>query len=227
LLYYDGILQKTAPKFSSLFPKPTPVDPSVVLPVLTYKQFLSQTGQPASVLVDLGKTTAALYIATLDGTDKEVVVKFTARYNEKAHRILATAGFSPELHFCELVVGGLYMVVMDRVDGKSLWQLQIDKRLIPTVVLEHVRQAMSLLHKQNIVFGDLRDPNILYDASKGHTWIVDFDWPGVDGVSRYPATLNSTNQWQEEVSPYGIMRKAHDLWQLERLENLCLCQCGA
>lgn len=202
------------------------MDPSVVLPVLAYKQFLFQTGQPASVLVDLGKTTATLYIATLDGTGKEAVVKFTARYNEKAHRILASAGFAPKLHFCGLVVSGLYMVVMDRVDGKSLWQLQIDKTPVPTVVLEHVRQAISL-HKQNIVFGDLREPNILYDASKGCTWIVDFDWPGVDGVSRYPATLNSTNPWQEEVSPYGIMRKAHDLWQVERLENLCLCQCGA
>lgn len=47
--------------------------------------------------------------------------------------------------------------------------------------------------------------------------IIDFDWPGVDGVSRYPATLNCTNNCAEEVLPYGIMHKAHDLWQLERL----------
>jgi hypothetical protein len=122
--YYDEIGQETAPKLSSLFPKPTPMDPSVVLPVLTYKQFLSRTGQPASALVDLGKTNTAMYIATLDGADEEVVVKFTPRYNAKAHSILANAGFAPKLHFCGRVVGGLYMVVMDRVDGKSLWQLQ-------------------------------------------------------------------------------------------------------
>ena len=70
------------------------------------------------------------------------------------------------------------MVVMDRVDGKSLWQIQTDKTPIPTIVLEHVRQAVHLLHQQNIVFGDLRDPNILYDASKNCTVIVDFDWSG-------------------------------------------------
>ena len=64
-----------------------------------------------------------MYIATLDGTEKEDIVKFTVRYNEKAH-ILADAGFAPKLHFCGRVVGGLYTVVMD---AKSLWQLQTDK----------------------------------------------------------------------------------------------------
>ncbi len=219
--YYDEVGQETAPKLSSLFPNPTPVDPSVVLPVLTFKQFLSRAGQPASALVDLGKTNTAMYIATLDCADKEVVVKFTPRYNAKAHTILASAGFAPKLHFCGRIVGGLYMVVMDRVDGKSLWQLQTDKTPIPTIVLEHVRQAVHLIHEQNIVLGDLRDPNILYIASKSCAVVVDFDWPGVDGVDRYPATLNPTNEWQEDVSPYGIMRKAHDLWQLERLEDIC------
>lgn len=38
---------------------------------------------------------------------------------------------------------------------------------------------------------------------------------------RYPAALNPTNQWPEEAFPYGIMHKAHDLWQLKRLEDLC------
>ncbi len=80
---------------------------------------------------------------------------------------------------------------------------------------------MHLIHEQNIVLGDLRDPNILYIASKTCAVVVDFDWPGVDGVDIYPATLNPTNEWQEDVSPYGIMRKAHDVWQLERLEDLC------
>ena len=107
-LYYDEIEQRKAPKLSSLFPKPTPTDPSDSLPVPTYKQFLSQAGRPASVLVGLGNTTSAMYIAALDGTEKEVIVNSTARYNENAHRILASAGFAPELHFCGRVVGGLY-----------------------------------------------------------------------------------------------------------------------
>lgn len=83
---------------------------------------------------------------------------------------------------------------------------------------------MYLLHKQNIIFGDLQEPNILYDVSKSCTFVADFDWPGTDGVSRYPATLNPTNQWPEVV-PYDIVHRAHDLWQLTRLEDLF--QCGA
>jgi len=39
-LYYDEVRQKTSPPLASLFPKPTPMDPSIVLPILTYKQFL-------------------------------------------------------------------------------------------------------------------------------------------------------------------------------------------
>ncbi|KAF8956121.1 hypothetical protein BDZ97DRAFT_1672053 [Flammula alnicola] len=221
-LYYGEVRQKTTPPLSSLFPKPTPVDPSIVLPALTYKQFLTQAGQPTSVLVGLGdKRHTAMYIAALDSTENDVIVKFTARYNEKAHRILASAGFAPKLHFCGRVVGGLYMVVMDRVDGKSLWQLQIDEKPIPAVVSEHVRQAVCLLHEQNIVFGDLRAPNILYEVSKSCAVIVDFDWPGMHQVDRYPATLNPANNWPEDVVPYGLMLKSHDLWQLERLEGLC------
>jgi hypothetical protein len=64
-----------------------------------------------------------VYIATLN-ISREVGVKFTSCYNEAAHHILANAQLAPELHFCGRIIGNLYMVVMDRVDGKSLWQLQ-------------------------------------------------------------------------------------------------------
>ncbi|KIM45609.1 hypothetical protein M413DRAFT_24776 [Hebeloma cylindrosporum] len=217
-LYYNQVAQKTIPRLSSLFPNPTLINPSVVIPGLTYKRFLSRVGQPTSGLVDLNAATA-LYIATMDGTDKEVVVKFTGRYNETAHRILAIAGLAPELHFCQPVIGGLYMVVMDRVDGKSLCELQANEIPIPSIVALHVHQALALLHAQDLVFGDLQLNNILYDASKDQTHIVDFDWPGKHKVSRYPATLNSDKPWHDDVLPYGIMDKAHDLWLLKRLDK--------
>jgi RIO-like serine/threonine protein kinase len=113
------------------------------------------------------------------------------------------------------------MVVMDRVDGKSIWQLQEDKRPVPAIVLTSVTDAIDLLHEKDIVFGDLRDPNILYDASEARVVLVEFDWAGKDGESRYPATLNPSNAWPEDVSPYSIMDKAHHLWQLNRLSALC------
>ena len=73
---------------------------------------------------------------------------------------------SPKLHFCEHIIGDLYMVVMDRVDGTSAWQFQQDKKPVPAVVLNDIKDALHILHAKDIVFGDLRDPNILYLASK-------------------------------------------------------------
>ena len=221
--YYNSVSNLNPPRLSCLYPNPTLVDGSKTLPALTYRQFLSRAGRPTSDLVDLGNTTTSMYIATLGDTNKEVIVKFTARYNEVAHRLLADADLAPKLQFCERVIGDLYMVVMDRVDGTSVWQLQEDNKPVPATVWKDIDRAMRILHAADIVFGDLRDPNILYLASKACAMLVDFDWPGKDGECRYSATLNPSNAWPEDVSPYNIMRKAHDTWQLDRLAILCKC----
>lgn len=220
--YYDSVSNLKPPRLSCLYPNPTLVDRSKTLPALTYRQFLSRVGRPTSALVDLGNTTTSMYIATLGDTN-EVIVKFTARYNEAAHRLLADADLAPKLHFCERVIGDLYMVVMDHVDGTSVWQFQEDNKPVPAIVWKDINEAVRILHAEGIVFGDLRDPNILYLASEARAMLVDFDWPGKDGECRYPATLNSSNAWPEDVLPYSIMRKAHDTWQLDRLAILCKC----
>jgi hypothetical protein len=54
-----------------------------------------------------------MYTAILSDTDQQVIVKFTPRYNEVAHCLLTKAELAPRLHFCERVIGDLYMVVMD------------------------------------------------------------------------------------------------------------------
>jgi hypothetical protein len=226
--YYTSVRISPSQRLSCLFPNATPIDPSKPLPKLTYRQFLSRAGQPIPDHVNLKNATTSLYIATLHDSDQEVIVKFTARYNEGAHRLLAEAQLAPKLHFCGLVVGGLYMIVMDRVDGKSVWQLQQDNALIPAIVPAKVEEAVRLLHNKDIVFGDLRSNNILYVASEHRIALVDFDWPGKDGESRYPATLNlgDGKTWAEQVVPYGTMRKADDLWQLDQLKDLCTTKCN-
>ena len=218
--YYDGVRTSPPPRLSCLYPSPTLADRSKTLPPLTYRQFLSRAGRPTSDLVDLGNASSSMYIATLGDTNA-VIVKFTARYNAEAHRLLADEDLAPKLHFCERVIGGLYMVVMDRIDGTSVWQIQQDKKVVPAVVLAYIKDALDILHANDFVFGDLRDPNILYLPSKARVMLVDFDWCGKDGEDRYPATLNPNNAWSEDVSPYSIMRKAHDTWQLDRLAAVC------
>lgn len=219
------IEQKKAPDFSFLFPDPTlldDADPTKTLPKLQFKRFFSRTGNEEKKIIGLRDRTTALYVASfLDDSQvsKEVIVKLTPRYNGDAHRILANAGLAPKLYFCDKVVGDLHFVVMDRLVGTSVFQLVETKTPLSVVVLEKVRQAVDLLHAQNIVFGDLRSQNI-FVLDTGDVYLVDFDWAGTDGVSRYPATLNVESNWSDGVLRHGIMSKAHDLWQLKQLEAL-------
>lgn len=133
--YYDEV-NKLA--FLAYIPTRIPDDPSKALPKLVYKRFLSRAGQPTSEIVDLGSMNTAMYIAMLSDTNQEVIVKFTARYNAGAHHLLANDQLAPKLHFCERVIGGLYMVIIDRVD-------------------------LAASRGQN---SNLRDPNILYVGSE-------------------------------------------------------------
>lgn len=220
--YYDGVKNLAPPALSCLFANPTPIDPSKSLPKLTYRQFLTRAGQPTADLVNLKNPVTNLYIATLD-TNQDVSVKFAARYNEEAHRLLAEAQLAPRLYFCGLVVGGIHMIVMERVDGKSVWELHENKLPIPSIVLEKVEEAVRLLHNNHIVFGDLRTNNMLFVPSERRLALVDFDWSGKEGEARYPVTLNlgDGETWRKQVVPDGIMDKADDLWQLDRLRDLC------
>lgn len=227
--YYENLANTLPQKLSCLYPKPSSAD-GRPLPKLTYHKFLARNGQPTSALVDLGKVNAAMYIATLETevegkvVEKKAIVKFTGRYNAEAHYLLAEARLAPKLYHCSRVVGSLFMVVMEHVNGMSVWQLQKDKQPIPAIVGSQVEEAVRIIHNAGIVFGDLREPNILYvppgDSSEERVVLVDFDWPGEDGKSRYPATLNTDNLWAEEVRAYAIMRKEHDMWQVERLQTL-------
>ncbi|KDR71452.1 hypothetical protein GALMADRAFT_143725 [Galerina marginata CBS 339.88] len=221
--YYQSVKSLASPRLACLFPNPTPIDRSKPLPKFTYRQFFTRAGQATPHLPDLGSFTTVMYVATLNDTNEEVIVKFTARYNEAAHRLLSEAKLAPTLYFCGRVVGDLYMIVMERADGTSVWQFQQDRKPIPEIVEEKVEEAVRLLHQQDIVFGDLRANNILYvPAVEGQVVLVDFDWSAKDGEGRYPATLNlDADNWHDEVLPYGIMRKPHDLWQLDRLKMLC------
>ncbi|KAG5635434.1 hypothetical protein H0H81_011254, partial [Sphagnurus paluster] len=218
--YYDKIEEKanTMTSLSCLYPQPTPLDNSVEMPNLTYMRLMTRDGRPTLALVSLGDKFTAMYMATMYGVQNKVVVKFTPRYNQYAHGLLAKAGFAPKLHFCAPVVGGLFMVVMDHVDGKSLSQLKLP---IPAAIPEQVKEAVNLLHKENIVFGDLQNPNILYSETLNQVFLVDFDWTGKHEGDRYPTALNLAHKWAAGVVRYGLMQKAHDIWQIERIEKLC------
>ncbi|CAG8486158.1 14813_t:CDS:1, partial [Gigaspora rosea] len=74
---------------------------------------------------------------------------------------------------------------MDYVKAKALYNcsksLSYDEC---KTVFEDVEEAISKLHKENIVFADLRDSNILVNKYQGQCqgMLIDFDWAGEEGI---------------------------------------------
>ncbi|KAG8772332.1 hypothetical protein FRC12_003117 [Ceratobasidium sp. 428] len=85
---------------------------------------------------------------------------------------------------------------------------------VPTSVRSSVQKAIEILHSNNIVFGDLRRPNVLAVEDVGGRvvggMLVDFDWCGTHGVSRYPIAMNKEAHWAEGVEAGGVMKMEHD-----------------
>jgi serine/threonine protein kinase len=221
--YYEGIRHSSQSDFSFLYPHPVTAN-QTALPPIKYDKYLGLNGLPIETVPDLGKRSTAVYTGSFNGD--EVLIKFTHRYNDKAHTLLAEAGLAPRLHFFNPVVGDLLMIVMDYIPGaKSVLQLRAEESSLPSIIPEQVEKAVTLLHDHNIVFGDLRDGNVIYtpptpNQTDGRVMLVDFDWAGSHDIDRYSATLNPDGGWADGVSQYGIMRKEHDLWQLNRLKEL-------
>ena len=159
----------------------------------------------------------------------EVVVKFTARYNPEAHRLVATWGLAPMLRACVPVCGGLFMVVMDRVHGEMAVEAVARGELLPYDIYKDIQNAVALLHSHDLVFGDLRIQNIMVvpggsgSDARPRGMLIDFDWVGDHGIGRYPASLdNGLADWTSSgIQRYGIMDKAHDLVMLDKFKHRC------
>ncbi|TBU21455.1 hypothetical protein BD311DRAFT_678300, partial [Dichomitus squalens] len=216
-----------------LFPSPTPLD-GTPLPVLAFKCRLSRTGRRYIHPRNEDEVRSAMYIATLQvpaasgavesssvGTSVEVAVKFTARYGVAAHELLAKQGLAPILYACRPVLGDLYMVVMEFVSGKTAWNMIESCEQIPHPVWADVQKAIEALHEKDLVFGDLRLPNIMCVPTESggmRAKLVDFDWAGIHGKDRYPTTMNAQlKDWAPGMDRYEIMLKDHDRQMLEKL----------
>lgn len=158
-----------------------------------------------------------LFLATRVVEKDEVIVKFTDRYNAEAHRDAAKEGYAPRLYFDEEVIGGLTMVVMERLDGKPMSE-RVENSLPPSV-FEDIENALKFLHAKNIVFGDLRAANVIIVGGKKRerAKLIDFDWPAPEGKGLYPATINRILFETAAVFGGGVMRAKHDWFGLWRL----------
>ncbi|KAI0319419.1 hypothetical protein OF83DRAFT_1170250 [Amylostereum chailletii] len=164
------------------------------------------------------------------GTEKRtVVIKFTRRYGEAAHTLLAAIGLAPKLHHHIPLESGWRMIVMDRVDGEH----PSNGTVLDEDSLHDVQLALTTLHSNGYVYGDLRRPNIMLlrralptscvpvEGARGAAMLIDFDWVAQEGDkdSCYPAVLDDLGaiQWAKGVVRSGVMRRDHDLAMLEQL----------
>lgn len=164
----------------------------------------------------------ALYVAncTLPGEKeelgKQVVVKFTRRYGVEAHKVLSDARLAPKLYGAYPVQDNHFMVVMDKVEGKTVHDLDESEIRKEKKFCASLRKAVRLLHESNLVHGDLRGPNIM--VSKGEAQVIDFDWAGPSGQAKYPVCMsNMPGLWDPDVAPGGVMFKKHDTYLIDRI----------
>ncbi|KAH9066534.1 hypothetical protein EDB87DRAFT_1553341, partial [Lactarius vividus] len=171
----------------------------------------------------------AIFIATTEteAGRRNIIVKFTQRYNAEAHRHLATERLAPELLYCSKEdpdsadFAGLIMIVMEYIAGKTAYQQYGDRRLDQRI-FDQVEGALGILHGRNIVFGDLRYPNIMITDDQ-RVRLIDFDWCGEHEKDTYPGSLNdnhdTTNSigWHPGVERGGKMAKEHDIFMLNKM----------
>ncbi|KAK0454099.1 uncharacterized protein EV420DRAFT_1273330 [Desarmillaria tabescens] len=162
-------------------------------------------------------------------TDKsKVVVKFVQTYGVEAHRLLAQHHLAPHLLYCEHLgkdsagYGALKMVVMGYVEGEAATEM-FDGALAPKVVGD-LERALNILHGEDLVFGDLRESNIMIVPGPNEAdtvRLIDFDWAGKEKEVRYPIHLNVSKEvkWAEDVGSYRKIDKKHDLSMLDILKR--------
>ncbi|KAI0291297.1 hypothetical protein BC826DRAFT_955794 [Russula brevipes] len=206
------------------FPQPTPDPrwpPSSPLPTLTYVGRLDAENNRFQLgYHPLPHEFRSLFVAKLvQDVEVEVVVKFTTNYNEQAHRVLADEGLAPRLYACQRVIGNLFMVVMERLEGTPM-SAGIPAKPLKDSVFDDIRRAVGHLHRHNLVHGDLRAANILVEPNQAHAKVVDFDWAGKSGTDRYRLTINKSqlsDEWHPAVVAGGPMETDHDVYALEEV----------
>ncbi|KAI0296795.1 hypothetical protein B0F90DRAFT_1877150 [Multifurca ochricompacta] len=147
----------------------------------------------------------SLFVATYN--DCPVLIKFCQAYHGNAHHIVADAGYAPQLFFCERLQGGVIIIIMELVDGRDAFHHFGSTKTIPSDLLDDVKAAISKLHAANLVFGDMRRPNILVkkeidrsqEIDRLRALLIGFEWVGEAGQARYPPLLNDSGEiaWAE------------------------------
>ncbi|KAL5537290.1 hypothetical protein ACEPAF_1113 [Sanghuangporus sanghuang] len=152
-----------------------------------------------------------VFTAQTNGDPKEkICIKFTRRYSETAHRLLADHGYTPQLRRVVPRPGNWLQVVMDYSNYAPLSDAHLNSDE-QEKVRSSVQRIVQVLHKNDIVHGDIREVNILIDKETLSVQLIDFDWAGTDGQARYPRQINTKSVRRPHGASDGkLITKEHD-----------------
>jgi hypothetical protein len=158
-----------------------------------------------------------VFLAHLTGTypqivANDIIIKYTRNYFRDAHTLCYSINESaPKLYAHSELPSGWHMLVMERVEGNYFKERQEspeNKQRLINVIQE--------LHQANFVHGDLRANNII--VSNNRVCLLDFDWSGIENVTKYPGFMNHSDiDWADGASDGLVLHRNHDLYMLSKL----------
>jgi hypothetical protein len=161
---------------------------------------------------------ALLFRGKMMNDDRHICIKFVRRYGKDVHLWCANEGFAPRLIAFERLPGGWYMVVMEFLD--TSWKPIAEMARHPAGLKEKIHAAITKLHQNHMVHGDLRDTNVLVKQDGGTKFmLVDYDWAGYEGEVTYPRHVNKRKELgrPDEVEDGIYICSHHDILMLEHL----------
>eukprot|EP01040_Poterioochromonas_malhamensis_P008948 gene8948-9687_t len=147
----------------------------------------------------------------------ELALKFSKRYCSDAHDCLSSIHLAPELFSFTTLPGSWFMIVMEFVSWISLdrYYASVNPQR-KMIILSNIKKALTHLHLNSFVHGDLRLNNRLVNP-EGEIRIIDFEYSGRFNSSnpvRYPPFLNKSGeiQWAPGVECGGLISPEHDIF---------------
>eukprot|EP00878_Enallax_costatus_P017800 GHUV01018704.1.p1 GENE.GHUV01018704.1~~GHUV01018704.1.p1 ORF type:complete len:176 (+),score=49.67 GHUV01018704.1:556-1083(+) len=125
-----------------------------------------------------------------------------------------TQGWAPLRYYAQLSVERLRQQHLDPTAAKLPCPTALDWQEIQLAAERALAKGhAALLEGQPTAHGDARLINVLGKQQGDHNWairFVDFDWSGIEGTSRYPATISAHVAWPAGVRTRGPLRQEHD-----------------